>query len=389
MQQSCFRAARRKSEPPAVHVFAAACLAESHLIPLNPGESRLENVFRARRRPSPQGEMGGCAQPRNGAMLVLNRVEPAPIEARRYGTTRRDHEVSTGMSRRSGGTHAGGMRRPSDRHVGCGYSRPAAANTASRAPGADRAAPDDYSCRRRCRGTGRRAAAGRPSRRDQGFPRLGAGWHRRRRSDCLPASGRRLTPEPGRGRRHERRSDSGRPAPALRPRAADGTRGGRHPTGADRRDGPRGSGDQRGSAHRLAAGGQPRPCACRHRHPFRGRNPRRIRAGGGLASRGRAANRREHRAGGTALYDRADRGPERAVQDRDRRRPGLRGPYPDRGARAAGRHRARAHSPARQKPRGSDSLPENDHGRGRQRGAFAAHSSPARSRGPPRGVWPS
>ena len=57
-----------------------------------------------------------------------------------------------------------------------------------------------------------------------------------------------------------------------------------------------------------------------------------IRAGGGLASRGRAANRREHRAGGTALYDRADRGPERAVQDRDRRRPGLRGPYPDRGA---------------------------------------------------------
>ena len=42
-------------------------------------------------------------------MLVLNRVEPAPIEARRYGTTRRDHEVSTGMSWRGGGTHAGGM----------------------------------------------------------------------------------------------------------------------------------------------------------------------------------------------------------------------------------------------------------------------------------------
>ena len=33
-----------------------------------------------------------------------------------------------------------------------------------------------------------------------------------------------------------------------------------------------------------------------------------------------------------ALYDRADRGPERVIQDRDRRRPGLRGPYPDRGA---------------------------------------------------------
>ena len=27
------------------------------------------------------------------------------------------------------------------------------------------------------------------------FLRLGAGWHRRRRSDCLPASRRRLTPE--------------------------------------------------------------------------------------------------------------------------------------------------------------------------------------------------
>ena len=158
------RAMPCKSAPPAVHVFAAACLTESHLshlIPLNPGESRPKNVFRARRRPSPLGEMGGCAQPRNGDMLVLNRVEPAPIEAKRCGTARRDHEVSTGMSRRSGGTHAGGMRRPSDRHVGCGYSRPAAANTASRAP-------DDYSCRRRCRGTGRRVAAGRPSRRDQG-----------------------------------------------------------------------------------------------------------------------------------------------------------------------------------------------------------------------------
>ena len=209
MHQSCFRASRRKSEPPAVHVFAAACLAESHLIPLNPGESRPKNVFRARRRPSPQGEMGGCAQPRNGDMSVLNRVEPAPIEAKRYGTTRRDHEASTGMSRRGGGTHAGGVRRQSD--------RPAAANTASGAPGADRAAPDDYSCRRRCRGAGRRVAAGRPSRRDQGVSRLGAGWHRRRRSDCLPASGRCLAPEPGRGRRHERRSDSGRPAPALRP----------------------------------------------------------------------------------------------------------------------------------------------------------------------------
>ena len=179
MQQSCFRAARRKSEPPAVHVFAAAWLAESHLIPLNPGESRPKNVFRARRRPSPQGEMGGCAQPCNGAMLALNRVEPAPIEAKRYGTTRRDHEVSTGMSRRSSGTHAGGMCRPKGGLVGSGHPRTAAANTASGAPGAYRAAPDDYSCRRRCRPTGRRVAAGRPSRRDQGVSRLGAGWHRR------------------------------------------------------------------------------------------------------------------------------------------------------------------------------------------------------------------